>query len=161
MAQDKASPVCPSVALGRAIQGEARGSFFFPGPISDSSVNLGIDDAAGNCLRIQGRSNKLKIRVKLFQKRATRVANLRSVLGHRRTPGVFTAGPLPGVLYGSEVRGVTDYELLYLRRAAARTIKPSVGGRPVALLPHLIGDPARIGAIAPILRWRKEVFLTQ
>eukprot|EP00959_Pyramimonas_sp_CCMP1952_P105908 2214394-Pyramimonas_sp.AAC.1 len=65
------------------------------------------------------------------------------------------------MLYGGEVRGVTDHELLHLRRSAAITIKPSAGQRSLTVLSHLEGGPAWIGSVAPILRWHKEVWCAQ
>eukprot|EP00959_Pyramimonas_sp_CCMP1952_P023863 500430-Pyramimonas_sp.AAC.1 len=64
----------------------------------------------------------------MFNRRAKRLAKLKPDLG-KRCKQIFTAGPLPGILYGAEVHGCSDGEIRRIRRGPGRTMQPSAGGR--------------------------------
>eukprot|EP00959_Pyramimonas_sp_CCMP1952_P014872 314823-Pyramimonas_sp.AAC.1 len=86
------------------------------GPVQDSgsAVNLGVDDCAGRPLRAKGRCAQTKDRMRKASERTARLARLRPTVSGHRVKRVFSAGPLPGGVYGMEVTGATDFELLSL-----------------------------------------------
>eukprot|EP00959_Pyramimonas_sp_CCMP1952_P007244 151932-Pyramimonas_sp.AAC.1 len=62
---------------------------------------------------------------------------------------VFASGPLAGAVYGSDLHGVSDRELLTLRRMAMSRVKPSAQGRPLSVLCFLEGT-TRGGPVVPL-----------
>eukprot|EP00959_Pyramimonas_sp_CCMP1952_P101435 2121998-Pyramimonas_sp.AAC.1 len=85
---------------------------------------------------------------------------MRPTISGKRCRNVFVAGPLPGAVYGREISGVSDHELLSLRQLAGKALKPSAGGRSLTALMLCHGDPPWVASIAPVYRWAKEVWTT-
>eukprot|EP00959_Pyramimonas_sp_CCMP1952_P015441 327240-Pyramimonas_sp.AAC.1 len=69
---------------------------------------------------------------------------------------IWITGALPGVLYGSEINGLSDFELLKIRREAGKVLRPSAKGRSLTATLICHGDPVWLGAVSPILRYSKE-----
>ena len=86
----------------------------------ETTLNLGIDFTCEASRRVRGHNTKTKVRLSAAARRTKRLVKQRGVLG-RRTAKVFIAGPRAGLQYGSEVHGMTDSELLSVRRLAAYT----------------------------------------
>ena len=128
----------------------------------DRVTNLGVDYTAGRAVRApgKGRSAKLKERAAAALRKTRRLARLGSMVG-RKCVKVFAAGPLAGAVYGSDIFGVSDRELLDLRRMAMAGVKPSAQGRSLSVLSLLEGDPPWRACCAPIIRWAKEVWILQ
>eukprot|EP00959_Pyramimonas_sp_CCMP1952_P101444 2122344-Pyramimonas_sp.AAC.1 len=61
-------------------------------------------------------------------RRAKRLRRLSGVLG-RKTLRVFSSGPLAGGPYGADIVGVSDHDLLLMRRQAFSTVRPFSQGR--------------------------------
>eukprot|EP00959_Pyramimonas_sp_CCMP1952_P247192 5166868-Pyramimonas_sp.AAC.1 len=132
------------------------------GEAKASIVNLGIDAAAGKAVRArgQGRASKLKMRLAAAARKACRLRKLQKPLG-RKTTIFFAAGPVAGGIFGTEVYGVSDRELLALRRMGMSTIKPRAQGRSLSVISLLEGDPPWRAAVAPIIRWSREIWILQ
>eukprot|EP00959_Pyramimonas_sp_CCMP1952_P302634 6332384-Pyramimonas_sp.AAC.1 len=71
---------------------------------------------------------------------------------------ILAAGPLAGAIFGSDLSGVSDRELLDLRRMAMSTVNPRAQGRSLSVLCLLSDEPTWRGSCAPIIRWAKEVW---
>ena len=65
---------------------------------------------------------------------------------------------MPAATHAMEIFGASNSELLSLQRLAAATMTPSALGRPLTALRLIKGDPAEKAAIAPLLRWSREVW---
>ena len=90
---------------------------------------------------------------------------LRPAVDGLRAPGhelcAALAGPLAGVTYGSEVHGVSDFELQGLRRGLGRVMKPSAGMRSLTSLLIRERDPTAAVAVSPVVRYSKEIWANQ
>eukprot|EP00959_Pyramimonas_sp_CCMP1952_P077132 1612268-Pyramimonas_sp.AAC.1 len=94
------------------------------GPACSRVTNVGSDFTAGRPLRSRGRSAKLKARAAAALRKTRKFQGLQEALGRKRLKGLFVffaAGPLAGAVYGSDLSGVSDRELLSLRRMAMST----------------------------------------
>eukprot|EP00959_Pyramimonas_sp_CCMP1952_P472481 9500106-Pyramimonas_sp.AAC.1 len=81
-------------------------------------ANLGSEFAAGRPVRAgKGRSAKMKALAAAALRKTRRLQGLGEVLG-RKALRDFAAGPLAGAVRGSDFYGVSDSELLSLRRMA-------------------------------------------
>ena len=122
-----------------------------------STVNLGTDYTAGASRVLQGSGSKRKSRLRAALARRCRVRRLKGVLGHKASR-LFTTGLGPAAMYGSNVNGVTDQEILQLRRTAAAGLRPQAQGRSLSMLMLLEEDPAWRAGVAPILQWAREAW---
>eukprot|EP00959_Pyramimonas_sp_CCMP1952_P001995 40940-Pyramimonas_sp.AAC.1 len=64
---------------------------------------------------------------------------------------IWVSGPLPGVLYGSEVHGISDGELHRIRQQAGSVMGPSCKGRSLTSLLILEDEPTWLAAVAPLV----------
>ncbi len=125
---------------------------------SDYAVpNLGVDFAPGCRRATHGPRSKRRMRMARLRQKAKRVAKLRAVAG-ARTPSIFTSGPLPEAVYGAAVNGLTDMEVVALRRAAAHAYTPRAKGRSLRRLMALVGLPTWKAEVEVILQFAKEVW---
>ena len=154
---DKAALVCSSSSHGIRIK-KLLGPL--AGTPKDSAANLGMDETAGLGRRGGKRGNKFATRRRVFKQRLARFKRCRAMLG-RHTCRIFTAGPLTGLTYDAETHGISDYELANTRRSLASTLKPSAGQRSLTSLLILYNDPTWRAAVAPIMRFSKEVWGSQ
>ncbi|CAK0892297.1 unnamed protein product, partial [Prorocentrum cordatum] len=80
------------------------------GDVTDSAVNLGIDDTVDRPRRIGCRSKKFKLRVEYLKLTTRKLVRMSCSLGRYRKR-IWVSGALPGVLYGAGVHGISDFEL--------------------------------------------------
>ena len=69
---------------------------------------------------------------------------------------ISIAGGRPSLTYGAACYGISNTELLRLRRTLSRTMKPTARGRSLDALHLIKGDPMDTQAHAPILAWSSE-----
>ena len=74
---------------------------------------------------------------------------------------VYTAGPLAGASYGSDIIGMSDLELLRMRRQVFSVVRPRSQLRSLTTLALHERDPCWRTATAPTIRWSKEIWLNQ
>ncbi|CAK0904509.1 unnamed protein product [Prorocentrum cordatum] len=127
------------------------------GPACSRVTNLGSDFTSGRPVRSKGRSAKLKSRAAATLRKTKKLKGFQQVLG-RKCLKVFAAGPMAGAVYGSDLFGISDRELLNLRRMAMSTVEPRAQGRSLSVLCLLSDDPTWRGCCAPVIRWAKEVW---
>ena len=106
--------------------------------------------------RWQARSRRRKRLLKV-RRCAARLRRLRAAAGPRATL-VAAAGLAPQGGYGAEITGLSDPELLGLRRALAAGAGPKAAGRSLAAALLLEGDAAWSFSVAPVVRWAAEVW---
>ena len=70
---------------------------------------------------------------------------------------VYTAGPLAGVAYGTDITVESDLDLLRMRRQVLSVVRPRPQLRSLTTLALLDRDPCWRTATAPIIRWSKEI----
>eukprot|EP00959_Pyramimonas_sp_CCMP1952_P296915 6211633-Pyramimonas_sp.AAC.1 len=78
---------------------------------SPSTVNFGVDYAAGRTLRVAGKSAKMKARLAKSSRAARRLGKQAKVLSRAATLRVYSDGPLAGAAYGTEVTGIGGHDL--------------------------------------------------
>ena len=88
---------------------------------------------------------------------AFRAARLCAAVG-RRVSKLYFAGIAPGAVYGADVNGLDNSELLRLRQILAQATPPYVKGASLRLRLAVHGDPAARRSAAPALAWRREVW---
>ena len=155
LADDKGALIASNKRVGLKIQrilGEA-----LAGPLVASAPNLGVDDTVGRPIRVKGRNAKAKAREAKAYRRCARVGKLARTVG-RKARNLWCSGVLPAATYGVELAGISDSELLALRRSFASTLKPSAGDRSLSILLLLERDPTWVAQVAPICRWHKELW---
>ncbi len=122
-----------------------------------AAVNLGVDFAAGQPRRLHGRGSKRAVRLGRLKQKAVRMQRIRSVVG-KRMPTIFCAGPLPEAVYGAAVNGMSDAEVLTLRRCAAQAYTPRARGRSLSRLLLLVGVPTWRAEVEVILEYSRQVW---
>ncbi len=71
---------------------------------------------------------------------------------------MFTAGPMAEATYGAAVNGLSDAEVLALRRAAACAYSPRARGRSLVTLMLLNGAPTWKGEVEVVLQYARQVW---
>ena len=71
---------------------------------------------------------------------------------------IYATGMGPAATYGAEVNGISDAELLRLRRLAGAAMRPKVQGRSLSMLLLLNRDPTWRANCAPFLQYSKEAW---
>ena len=127
------------------------------GPKVKSAKNLGVDYTAGRPRRAQGPQSARAKRIRAAKERRHRLQRLAKAAGWRAYR-IATAGVLPSATYGAEVNGISNYELLSVRRACASALRPAAPGRSLDAVLLVHGDPTWKCTAAPILRLHKEVW---
>ncbi len=126
-----------------------------------SAVNLGVDFAPGVCRSRHGSKCKRNKRLAMGLKRRTLLRRLRpKIAKNRRLSKLFTSGVGPAATYGAAVNGVSNRELIAIRRMAAAAFQPSAKGRSLSVLLRMFDDPSWRAGVEPILRWSLEVWLS-
>ncbi len=120
--------------------------------MATAAPNLGVDFAAGRRRAAHGRSNTRAQRLRKGFRRRKRLKRLAAVVGGRAL-GIFTTGTLSGMIYGSEINGISDVELLKINRLAAVTMRPSARGRSLSMLMALHKSPTWRAGTAPVLQY--------
>ena len=122
------------------------------------AASLGVDFGSG---RRRGRLGIGSLKHKRIWKglrRKQRVASLKRIVGPRISRHVFSAGVLPAMSYGGEVNGFSDREWRSTQRVAGAALAGAVSGRSLTATLLLHGDPTWRLAVAPALRWHREVW---
>ncbi len=157
---DKAAVVASSWRLTQVLRAKFGR---MAGPAGDgkashgAALNLGIDYAAGKRRSAHGPGAKRRARLKKLRNQTGRIARLRQIAG-RRTPAIFVAGPLPAAVYGAAVNGLSDVEVMKVRRAAAHAYTPRAKGRSLRRLFLMMGVPTWKAEVEPFLQYHKEVW---
>ncbi len=156
----KAAVVASTARLARILRGKF-GEYSGPGADAGSggsaATNLGIDFAAGRQRRTHGIKAKRKQRLRKLGLQTGRIARLRAVAG-KRTSSIFVAGPLSSATYGAAVNGLTDAEVLRIRRAAAHAYTPRAKGRSLRRLLLVMGVPTWKAEIEVLLQYARETW---
>ncbi len=97
------------------------------------------------------------MRLNKLRRQAGRVARLRAVAG-KRTPSIFVAGPLSAAVYGAAVNGLSDQEVLRIRRAAAHAFTPRARGRSLRRLLLIVGVPTWKAEVEVALQYSREIW---
>ena len=91
--------------------------------------------------------------MKAARRRKGRLHILKKILGGNRAVLIAASGVLPAAIYGAAVSGMSDHELLQLRRISASAMTPAAKGRSLSALMLLRGDPTWTAAVAPLQQW--------
>ncbi len=150
IARGKTRVVASSDEVGRRISRAISGCV--GGEMATAAPNLGVDFAAGRRRAAHGRSNTRAQRLRKGFRRRKRLKRLAAVVGGRAL-GIFTTGTLSGMIYGSEINGISDVELLKINRLAAVTMRPSARGRSLSMLMALHKSPTWRAGTAPVLQY--------
>ncbi len=102
-------------------------------------------------------SGKRRKRFRRLAAKAKRLARIRSIAG-RRAPQIFVAGPMAEAVYGAAVNGLSDKEVIALRRAAALAYSPRARGRSLTTLLLMAGAPTWKGEVECILQYSRQVW---
>eukprot|EP00959_Pyramimonas_sp_CCMP1952_P296478 6202218-Pyramimonas_sp.AAC.1 len=159
-ALDKTALVASSKAVGPQVQEQPN---HLCQNCSPSTVNLGVDCAAGRALRVAGKSANMKSRLAKSARAARRLGKQAKVISRAATLRVYSAGPLAGAAYGTEVTGISDRDLSLLRRMffGFSVVRPRSQLRSLTTRALLDGNPTWRTATAPVTRWSKEVWISQ
>ncbi len=122
-----------------------------------ATTNLGIDCAPGCKRKHHRHGGKRAARLDRMNAKVKRLARIRGIAG-KRTSSIFMAGPLPEAVYGAAVNGLSDRELLRVRRAAALAYSPRAKGRSLARLLLIVGIPTWRAEVDIILQYAKETW---
>ncbi len=120
--------------------------------------NLGIDATAGARRRIirVGPSSR-KVRLAGCIGRGRKLARIAKTLGSRAVK-IFSSGIAPEANYGSEVWGVSDAEVVKLRRAAARALRPWSRCRSLTTVHLVHGLPTCKDELRTVVHLSKQIW---
>ncbi len=125
---------------------------------ADSAApNLGIDYAAGQRRGTHGSGCRRNQRLARLRIKTCRLARIRSLAG-RRAPLIFMAGPLPEATFGAAVNGLSDKEIMTIRRNAAQAYTPRARGRSLSKLMLLVGLPTWRAEVEVVLEYARQVW---
>ncbi len=153
----KAAIVTSSAKLSHALKrrlGKLAGAADVP---PEAAANLGVDYAAGRPRRCHAASGRRKRRLRRLAAKAKRLARIRQILG-KRAATVFTTGPMAEAVYGAAVNGMSNTEVMALRRAAAHAYSPRARGRSLTALMLLHGAPTWKGEIEVVLQYARQAW---
>ncbi len=142
----------------RAVYGKYAGPGDETGTIGGTAVpNLGTDFAAGRRRGTHGKMSKRRCRLGKLARQAARAVRLRTVAGAKK-PTIFVSGPIAAATYGAAVNGLSDAEVLRIRRAAAHAYTPRARGRSLRRLLLIRGVPTWRAEVETVLQYAKEVW---
>ncbi len=127
------------------------------GKTQPAVLNLGVDYAAGQPRRSHGKNCKRKKRLSTMRIKTGKLQKIRAIAG-RRTSLIFMAGPLPEATYGAAVNGLSDAEVLAIRRCAAQAYTPRARGRSLSRLLLIEGVPTWRAEVEVILEYSRQVW---
>ncbi len=145
------------VSTSRAVAAGIRASCNISGPIHSSMVDLGVDYTAAKC-RSAIRQGKRHARARQAVLRRKRLAIIRAVVGEKAKV-IFTAGVGPSSAYDSPIWGLSDKEILSLRRTAAAAMRPKARGRSLTMTSLVHGVPTARFEIAPVLQYSRAIWM--
>ncbi len=155
VARRKTKIVAADAEVGRRLRDAAEAAI--GGELAPSASDLGIDYAAGRRRRGHGAARSAAARLRQGMRRKARLRRITSAIGTSSTK-VFTTGIMAGMVYGSEVHGLADAELLRIERLAATTMRPRARGRSLHVLMAINGAPTWRAGTAPILQYARAVW---
>ena len=155
IASEKTAVVSSSICCAKKV---ARALRLPSSVVSKSAKDLGVDFSAGNRLSLANLSVFGKRRKKA-RFRVNKVALFAKA--KRSASKLYFTGALPESSYGVEVVGASDAVLTAFRRDAAKCLGISGHRRSLDLTFGLMHwqDPAAKAAVAPLVRYAKEVWL--
>ncbi len=121
-----------------------------------TAPNLGIDYAPGR-RRTAQYGGKRTGRFRGLARKMAPFRRLCRVIGGKASK-VFVAGPLPYATYGSVVNGLSDAEVLRIRRCVAVAWSPRARGRSLKMITLLNRAPTHSAENGPIVQYSKEVW---
>ncbi len=124
------------------------------GPVRMCMMNLGVDCTAGRKRGTRAGRLKLSMRIKLGCKRAPRLKALHGII-KRRALTIFTVGVAPKMAYGAEVRGLTDDDIIRIRRTAAAAMSPHARNASLSMKTLLHDIPSARVELAPALQYAR------
>ncbi len=127
------------------------------GPLRRAAPNLGVDAMAGK--RRGTRATGLLRRQRMMKawKRRGRLQQLVKVLGSGASR-IYTAGVGPSATYHAAVQGLTDKEMLLLRRLAATTFPPRSRFRSLTAAHVINGMPTAAAEVAAAVQYSRMVW---
>ena len=124
---------------------------------AQAAVYLGADFAPRRARATWWQKSKRKQRMDKVKTRVGRLRILRAA-GGARTRLIASAGLAPQAGYGTDLAGLSNAELLTLRRCLVVGSGPKAQGRSLEAVLLLEGDSAWSSAMAPVVRWAREVW---
>ena len=112
--------------------------------------------SAGKTRTVTSTRRKKRIQKVLKRKARLRVLTRRGGLLAQR---IYKCGLHPAAMYGDEISGISDVEWRSMQRLASAAHSPMTAGRSLSALWLWYEGPTTSSAVAPILRWSKEVWL--
>ncbi len=151
-------PKAALVASSRGLAARLRGAIgTLAGPVIQAAPNLGIDAAAAKRRAALGTGPLRKMRWANAQKKRRRLRRLAGVVGPRAAK-VFTVGVQASAVYHAAVQGLTDQEVLKLRRLAAVVYPPRSRFRSLTMT-HILQDmPTAMAEVAAALHYSRAVW---
>ncbi len=144
-------------ATTRRLAAEVARRLGVPGAVTSTACILGVDcTAAARRGRIRAGAKKAQ-RLRAALARRGRLLRLRQTLGTRACH-VFRTGVLPSATYDAAVWGMTDVEVVKLRRLAGVTMSPRARGRSLAATHLWFGVPTAEAEVAPVLMYARAVW---
>ncbi len=127
------------------------------GGLKAAAPNLGIDFAPGRARSAQSKGGKRSGRLRGLARKLIPFRRLCKILGGKASK-IFVAGPLPFATYGSAVNGMSDHEVLRLRRAMATAWSPRARGRSLKMVTLLNKAPTHGAENNAAYQYSREVW---
>ncbi len=135
------------------------GAYAGPARQRVAAVNLGCDYAPGRRRTAHRMSGRRSRRYAALAKRARKLSGVRKALGSaRRARRLFTTGLLPAAVPDAAVHGVSDREVLVLRRTAALACSPRARGRSLAMVTLLHDVPTWRAETEIVLQYSRQIW---
>jgi hypothetical protein len=154
IAEDKAVLIASNNNLATKLRAEIGEAAGLPALLAK---NLGIDVTAGRVRRTTAKAATRKARLGKTAKAAKRLKRLSHVAPTKAKRMVKT-NLVPKSVYGAQVTGLDNGELLRLQRMAVAGLPPYCGGKSRRKTLAINGDPTAAAAVAVATRWAKEVW---
>ncbi len=145
----------------RTANGIAQKLGVYAGPARQrvAAVNLGCDYAPGRRRTAHRLSGRRSRRYAALAKRARKLSGVRKALGSaKRARRLFTTGLLPAAIPDAAVHGVSDREVLVLRRTAALACSPRARGRSLAMVTLLHDVPTWRAETEVVLQYSRQIW---
>ncbi len=150
----KAAMVASSLGLAKALR-ESIGEL--AGPLRCAAPNLGIDASAGKRRGTKAAGVLRKARMASGWKRRKRLRQLADVLGSKARR-IYTAGVGPSATYHAAVQGLSDREVLTVRRLAASALPPRSRFRSLTATHIVHNMPTAVTEVAAALQYSRMVW---
>ncbi len=124
-----------------------------------ATVSLGCDFAPGRTRRSQAAAGRRIRRFAALRRRGRKLAGIRkAVQGGKRARRLFTTGLLAAATHDAAVNGISDAEVMALRRTAALACSPRARGRSLALVTLMHGIPTWRAEVEVVLQYSRQVW---